>query len=422
MRRLKPVGGLPKLNLDFHQNRSWSQLHSSLEDFNYNRDPVVGNSYAPAKIMDRRIMSHEDEDSDYEIADEQEYTIVEDPEESHPIRILPARHDDNNHEYADRQIPMLHAKTSSSPDFNRFNNIPPLTPKRPVPGPVINRDLKPNRRPQPPAVNSQFQMNSQNAQHPPRPVKKIPKERQPLPPEPILNIASDLQAIVAEPLKPRPAQRKRNNNINDLQKVLCPRPLLPVPSRCSQSTDNMSSHTAPAGRLSPNSNLAAIKPKFVHEWPQSKQDIQAFGACDFTDIQKPKIPGKKTYETLKGHSWYIGAYDRYKAEAALYKLNKDGSFLVRDCSKKIIDEPYVLVVFYANKVYNVKIRHIGKNQKYALGTGLWGNDMFDSISDIIEYYKIFPIILIDGKDKTGTQKEQCTLTYGLTEDEIIRIL
>ncbi|MGH0160198.1 UNVERIFIED_CONTAM: hypothetical protein FKN15_038778, partial [Acipenser sinensis] len=95
-----------------------------------------------------------------------------------------------------------------------------------------------------------------------------------------------------------------------------------------------------------------------------------------------------------------------------------GAFLVRDCSKKIADEPYVLVVFYENKVYNVKIRYLEQSQQYALGTGLWGNDTFDSISDIIEFHKIYPIILIDGKDKSGTQKEQCTLTYPVTENDI----
>lgn len=38
---------------------------------------------------------------------------------------------------------------------------------------------------------------------------------------------------------------------------------------------------------------------------------------------------------------------------------------------------------------------------------------FDSVEDIIQYYKSFPIILIDGKDKTGVHKEQCCLTRPL---------
>lgn len=38
---------------------------------------------------------------------------------------------------------------------------------------------------------------------------------------------------------------------------------------------------------------------------------------------------------------------------------------------------------------------------------------FDSVEDIIEHYKYFPIVLIDGKDKTGARREQCYLTRPL---------
>lgn len=39
--------------------------------------------------------------------------------------------------------------------------------------------------------------------------------------------------------------------------------------------------------------------------------------------------------------------------------------------------------------------------------------MFDSVEDIIDYYKHFPIILIDGKDKAGVHRQQCYLTQPL---------
>ena len=39
--------------------------------------------------------------------------------------------------------------------------------------------------------------------------------------------------------------------------------------------------------------------------------------------------------------------------------------------------------------------------------------MFGSVEDIIEYYKHFPIKLIDGKDKAGVHREQCYLTQPL---------
>ncbi|KAM9237273.1 cytokine-dependent hematopoietic cell linker [Dugong dugon] len=137
-----------------------------------------------------------------------------------------------------------------------------------------------------------------------------------------------------------------------------------------------------------------------------------------------KLPDKNTsrrkpFSTLSGekdvqhHDWYIGECSRRAVEEALTKENKDGTFLVRDCSSKSKAEPYVLVVFYGNKVYNVKIRFLERNQQFALGTGLRGDEKFDSVEDIIEHYKYFPITLIDGKDKTGAHREQCYLTQPL---------
>lgn len=58
-----------------------------------------------------------------------------------------------------------------------------------------------------------------------------------------------------------------------------------------------------------------------------------------------------------------------------FLLLQDGTFLVRDCSTKSRTEPYVLVVFYGNRVYNVKIRFLEKNQQFALGTGLRGDEV-----------------------------------------------
>lgn len=54
---------------------------------------------------------------------------------------------------------------------------------------------------------------------------------------------------------------------------------------------------------------------------------------------------------------------------------QDETFLVRDCSKKSNTEPYVLVVYYGRRVYNIKVRFLEDSQQYALGTGLRGNDV-----------------------------------------------
>lgn len=54
---------------------------------------------------------------------------------------------------------------------------------------------------------------------------------------------------------------------------------------------------------------------------------------------------------------------------------QDGTFLVRDSSKKTITNPYVLMVLYKDKVYNIQIRYQEENQVYLLGTGLRGKEV-----------------------------------------------
>ncbi|NXN55387.1 CLNK protein, partial [Rynchops niger] len=87
------------------------------------------------------------------------------------------------------------------------------------------------------------------------------------------------------------------------------------------------------------------------------------------EMQPPTQPTEKD---LNKYEWYIGEYDRHEAEKALLQENTDETFLVRDCSKKSNAEPYVLVVYYGRRVYNIKVRFLEECQQYALGTGLRG--------------------------------------------------
>lgn len=47
---------------------------------------------------------------------------------------------------------------------------------------------------------------------------------------------------------------------------------------------------------------------------------------------------------------------------------EDGAYLVRDSTRQLANQPYTLMVFYQDKVYNVQIRQ--QNQQFLLGTGL----------------------------------------------------
>ncbi|KAM5172359.1 lymphocyte cytosolic protein 2 [Mantella aurantiaca] len=110
---------------------------------------------------------------------------------------------------------------------------------------------------------------------------------------------------------------------------------------------------------------------------------------------------------LSLEQWYLGKMSRKDAEIALRSINQDGTFLVRNCSQHSISQPYVLMVLYRNKVYNVKIRYNQESQVYLLGSG--GHETFNSVPEIIDYFRNTQLLLIDGKDRGS--KQHCKLTY-----------
>nr|XP_033815369.1 cytokine-dependent hematopoietic cell linker [Geotrypetes seraphini] len=119
---------------------------------------------------------------------------------------------------------------------------------------------------------------------------------------------------------------------------------------------------------------------------------------------------KRRHKGSSECQWYIRDYNRQEAEEILLQEHTDGTFLVRDHSMKSSDEPYVLVIFHGKKVYNIKIRFLEDTQQYTLGSGQRKEIKFDSVEEMIEFYTKVPMILIDGKEKSHTQREQCCLT------------
>ncbi|NXT71207.1 LCP2 protein, partial [Chaetops frenatus] len=107
--------------------------------------------------------------------------------------------------------------------------------------------------------------------------------------------------------------------------------------------------------------------------------------------------------------WYVALVSRPEAEAALRRINKDGTFLVRDSSRKTVTHPYVLMVLYRDKVYNIQIRYQEQDHLYLLGTSLKGKEEFSSVADIIDHFQRTPLLLIDGKDRGS--RNQCMLKY-----------
>uniref|UniRef100_A0A663M9X4 B cell linker n=1 Tax=Athene cunicularia TaxID=194338 RepID=A0A663M9X4_ATHCN len=99
-------------------------------------------------------------------------------------------------------------------------------------------------------------------------------------------------------------------------------------------------------------------------------------------------------------AWYAATCDRKTAEDALYRSNKDGSFLIRKSSGQDSRQPYTLVVFYNRRVYNIPIRFIESTRQYALGREKSGEERFDSVAEIVENHQRSSLVLIDSQNNT----------------------
>ncbi|TWW75238.1 Lymphocyte cytosolic protein 2 [Takifugu flavidus] len=106
--------------------------------------------------------------------------------------------------------------------------------------------------------------------------------------------------------------------------------------------------------------------------------------------------------------WYVGQVSRGQAEGCLREVHKDGAYLVRDSMRQLAGQPFTLMVFYQEKVYNIQIRQ--QNQQFLLGTGLKFQEPFPSVRDIIYHYSQFPLLLIDAKKRNTNQQNQCLLS------------
>ncbi|NXT54214.1 CLNK protein, partial [Pluvianellus socialis] len=230
-----------------------------------------------------------------------------------------------------------------------------------------------------------------------RPLKTLPKQYQPLPPEPkisseFFHSRKTLSQAHTFPISAKVTRYGGNNKflpflltVTDLgkkpeisfQAQQCkpkhhPEASLPCirssKSACSSgstlSVENLSVRRSP----SPTPHTAC-RDKLKHSLVN--QEMQSL-------IQP-------TEKDLNKCEWYIGEYDRHEAEKALLQENTDETFLVRDCSKKSNAEPYVLVVYYGRRVYNIKVRFLEESQQYALGTGLRGEDVSKIAFNVIVY-------------------------------------
>ncbi|XP_072288358.1 uncharacterized protein [Eucyclogobius newberryi] len=394
------------------------------------------------------------------------YDVVNDQEEFHNVLIQPARPIDDEREYADRDLPRSSSAQSLSSDpAAGHSKVHPTYPPRKItikPAPTINRDMKPGRRKKS-SANSHSRQSKDPVKHthrsfahsvfitllitflsgpitaitqvitPPSPTSHQLNESWPFctcnrimassrcPPSPLfpVELVEQLSAMTL----PESTKRQRQ------------KPAKKVSSQTQKNTNSFVHKNIPGSHVETATFSLDIKAKHIaerwlneeldlgekedaklqhyhHEWPQMEN---ACGQHPFVSMEKTQIH--------REDDWYIGLCSRTDAEHALHLFNRDGAFLVRDCSLKSNSEPFVLSVYYEKKVYNVKIRYMESLRKYALGTGQRSTEMFDSVSDIVKFHSIFPIVLISAKNVLGSRgPEKCVLTYSLTKEDADRLL
>ncbi|TEA34252.1 hypothetical protein DBR06_SOUSAS9310028, partial [Sousa chinensis] len=369
-------------------------------------EPLLDSGRNLAAVLDG-AKDHTDED--YE---DLEFHMVE---AQQSVKILPARPIKES-EYADTRYfkgvmdtPLsLDAKTSIPTDRQTRMRLEEV--EQP-----ISRDIRSQH------VKGKQTFSGPHCDSSHRPPITLPKKYQPLPPEPASSKPLFPQRCTFAEVQ-RESRQISLKNLSEVRINFPHHQMKPELSHLSQnqSPQEISLAITSSSFVTHNQSVQNRDHKESMQFypPQRCPSPASYGPlenslrCKYTSRKKP-LPTRSDEEDIRHNEWYIGEYSRQAVEEALMKKNKDGTFLVRDCSTKSRAEPYVLVVFYGNKVYNVKIRFLERNQQFALGTGLRGDEKFDSVEDIIEHYKYFPIILIDGKDKTGIHREQCYLTQPL---------
>ncbi|XP_021165626.2 cytokine-dependent hematopoietic cell linker isoform X2 [Fundulus heteroclitus] len=360
------------------------------------KPPRERNSHEFTVIMDR---FKEDRNRAQTCGDtvEPEYDVVDDQEEVHNVRILPARPIHDEREYADRDLPRLSSAQSPSSISTRrpLPRYPPreITHNR---GPAVNRELKPGRR-----------KRKLDRRPPPLEPEEQPSRRcSPPHPPSAVDVASALAGLAVN--EASGSEQLRHAERGDVRSHAKG----PQPAMLTHQRHSLDLETHDLENRSHQQLERSPSRRHHHEWPQTKEDIDQ---NDFVPADKPN--------TYCEEDWYVGACNRTDAEHALHLVNKDGAFLVRDCSINTNSEPLVLVVYHERKVYNVKIRFIEATGKYVLGTGQRSNDIFDSVAGIIKFHSIFPITLVSGRNTAASKcPDNCVLTCPITKRDVVQLL
>ncbi|XP_021266619.1 lymphocyte cytosolic protein 2 [Numida meleagris] len=440
----------------------WGQTQKSPENSGYSQEDDGWSSFDEDDDYESPDDDQEKEDdADYESPTEETEEAEHDSDgyepppsnndEAHHNVIFPAKSLANNTDYIDR------------PPTARSSHQPPVPPQRPGPAPAPasfggrgaslpafpplpsnnDRNIKPSKPPAPSIDRSTKPPLDRLA--PPFERESPVPGRKPGYPEkllaPQLRALGEQLAMMPKPPVP-PSDRHDRGNPPPLRKQIPVKQGWAQQKRPEEEEDNTPQRAVPQISLPPYvSNTFPSKPIKPPPKPgsnsmpgaESSRSLSASGSLPprfplgnnsrspsrgTADLRPPlPIPSRQTAhqtnteedEDSLNDEWYVAYISRPEAEAALRKINKDGTFLVRDSSRKTTTHPYVLMVLYKDKVYNIQIRYQEQDQTYLLGTGLKGKEDFSSVAHMIDYFQRTPLLLIDGKDRGS--RNQCVLTY-----------
>ncbi|KAL7853789.1 hypothetical protein AOLI_G00206330 [Acnodon oligacanthus] len=329
----------------------------------------------------------------------------------------------SNSEYIDR----AHASVKSQP---------PVPPARPGPGPPL-----PTPGPGRPSTAGPYQRSEQS---PHRPQKPPPPDRSKKPstlergsnappaqggylsnernaPLPRSATApqrhSGLDKFVEPPRMPKPplptgGVRRTASSVSNYRQAHEPR------NEFHDDSARLGSNTFPLPRNPsprPPPQRHGGQPESVHQTGSLPSRLQeAMNSHRSSSRGPPQQPMRPTDLETGGEqgmdpAWYMGQVTRSQAEGSLRRVNRDGTFLVRDSSKGSATQPYTLMVLYQSKVFNIQIRK--EPHGFLLGTGLKSSEIFPSVSDIIHQHMQMPLLLIDAKNRGSGQQNQCALTH-----------
>ncbi|XP_044772046.1 B-cell linker protein isoform X1 [Neomonachus schauinslandi] len=248
--------------------------------------------------------------------------------------------------------------------------------------PMVNRSIKPNNssKPAPPPGTASGRKSGAWDAKSPSPAAPSPLPRagkKPATPLKTTSVASPQNATSVCEEKPVPAERHRT---------------------ASHRQENMQSSMFPPAQ------------KQIHHKPIPLPRFPEGGGSTVDGLFSSNPHLSEQEADLHCKQWYAGACDRKSAEEALYRSNKDGSFLIRKSSGHDSKQPYTLVVFFNKRVYNIPVRFIEATKQYALGRKKNGEEYFGSVAEIIKNHQHSPLVLIDSQNNT---KDSTRLKYAV---------